>query len=107
MIDIYPITITLKISQDIPETLRNIIIITRKLYLINVLRKIYEEVKNELKLRKPNEERINGLIQLTEEFGFNSIAKELKENLSSEDIINFLEARIKTLNELTKQLGIE
>jgi hypothetical protein len=107
MIDIYPITITLKIPSDIPETLRNIIIMTRKLYLINILRKIYKKVKNELRLRKPNEGRINGLIQLAEEFGLNSIAKELKENLSSKDSMNFLEARIKALNELTKQLGIE
>jgi hypothetical protein len=98
MIDIYPIT--LEVSQNIPDALRSVILKTRRLYLSNVLYHIYETAKAELSSKRPNKERINSLIQMTEEFGLISVAKELREVLTTEEIaksMDFLNARIAAL----------
>jgi hypothetical protein len=98
MIDIYPIT--LEVSQNIPDALRSVILKTRRLYLSNVLYHIYEKAKEELASKRPNKERINSLIQMAEEFGLISVAKELREVLTIEEIaksMDFLNARIAAL----------
>ena len=100
MVDIYPIT--LEVSLDIPKPLQSLVMRTRNLYLSNVLMSIYERAKEELQSKNPDEDRIKALINLANEFGLVSVAKELQDRieLTKPDItIDFLNKKLEELKQ--------